>query len=151
MHYRDAEGVDGEVGYHRLVITVGSVNKLLPVPGVAEHAHGFRGMPEALYLRDHLIRQLELADATTDPYERAARTTFVVVGAGYTGTEVAAHGVVYTDILYQRHPRLWDYRPQWYLIDVADRVLPELDGAPVGHGRRGAAPTRRGHPDRDHG
>ena len=94
---------------------------------MAEHAHGFRGIPEALYLRDHLTRQLELADTTNDPYERAARTTFVVVGAGYTGTEVAAHGVVYTDILYQRHPRLWDYRPRWHLIDVADRVLPELD------------------------
>ena len=79
VHYLDAEGVPGSVGYHRLVVTVGSVNKLLPVPGVAEHAHGFRGIPEALYLRDHLIRQLELADTTNDPYERGARTTFVVV------------------------------------------------------------------------
>lgn len=127
VHYRNAEGEEGTVWYHRLVIAAGSVNKLLPVPGVAEHAHGFRGIPEALYLRDHLVRQLELADATEDPYERAARTTFVVVGAGYTGTEVAAHGVVFTDILYERHPRLWDYRPRWHLIDVADRVLPELD------------------------
>jgi NADH dehydrogenase len=126
VHYRDAEGADGALSYHRLVIALGSVNRLLPVPGVAEHAHGFRGIPEALYLRDHMTRQLELADATDDPFERAARTTFVVVGAGYTGTEVAAHGVVYTDILYQRHPRLWDYRPRWHLIDVADRVLPEL-------------------------
>jgi NADH dehydrogenase len=74
-----------------------------------------------------MTRQLELADATDDPLERAARTTFVVVGAGYTGTEVAAHGVIYTDILYKRHPRLADYRPRWHLIDVADRVLPELD------------------------
>ena len=89
-----------------VVLSVGSVNKLLPVPGVAEHAHGFRGIPEALYLRDHMTRQMELADTTDDPAERRPGRTFVVVGAGYTGTEVAAHGVRYTDIMYARHPRL---------------------------------------------
>jgi NADH dehydrogenase len=99
----------------------------LPIPGVAEHAHGFRGIPEAVYLRDHMTRQIELADATDDPRERMARSTFVVVGAGYTGTEVAAHGVLYTDVLYRRHPRLRDHPPQWLLLDTADRVLPELD------------------------
>ena len=57
------EGASGEVGYDRLILTVGSVNKLLPVPGVAEHAHGYRSVAEALYLRDHLVRQIELADA----------------------------------------------------------------------------------------
>ena len=40
--------------YDRLMLAAGSVNKLLPMPGVAEHAHGFRGLPEALYLRDHI-------------------------------------------------------------------------------------------------
>src|SRR4051794_30120421 len=78
--------------FDRLVLTAGSVNKLLPIPGVAEHAHGFRGISEALYLRDHITRQLELAAATTDVDERDARCTFVVVGAGYMGTEVAAQG-----------------------------------------------------------
>ena len=109
------------------MIAAGSVNKLLPIPGVAEHAHGFRGIPEALYLRDHMTRQIELADATDDHDERAARSTFVVVGAGYTGTEVAAQGVLYTDALHRRHPRLGGQRPRWLLLDVAKRVLPELD------------------------
>jgi NADH dehydrogenase len=127
VSYRDAEDGHGRISYDRLVLAVGSVNKLLPVPGVAEHAHGFRGLPEALYLRDHLTRQLELADGDPDPERRTARTTFVVVGAGYTGTEVAAQGVLYTDVLYRRHPRLAEHRPRWLLIDIADRVLPELD------------------------
>ena len=86
------------------MLAVGSVNKLLPIPGVAEHAHGFRGLPEALYLRDHIIRQFELAADTDDPAERAARCTFVVVGAGYTGTEVAAQGVLFTDDLRRSAP-----------------------------------------------
>ncbi|MES4902144.1 MULTISPECIES: NAD(P)/FAD-dependent oxidoreductase [unclassified Streptomyces] len=126
--WTDPEGRRGGTDYDRLVLAVGSVNKLLPIPGVAEHAHGFRGMPEALYLRDHMIRQIELAGATDDPAERAARCTFVVVGAGYTGTEVAAHGVLLTDTLARRNAALRGApSPRWLLLDIADRVLPELD------------------------
>jgi NADH:ubiquinone reductase (H+-translocating) len=46
-------GVDerpGRVSYDRLVVAVGSVNKLLPIPGIADYAHGYRNMKEALYL-----------------------------------------------------------------------------------------------------
>lgn len=126
--YTDPEDREGSLTYDRLVLTVGSVNKLLPVPGVAEHAHGFRGMPEALYLRDHMIRQMELAGACEDPAERAARTTFVVVGAGYTGTEVTAHGVRFTEALARHNSGPRDGpRPRWLLLDIADRPLPELD------------------------
>jgi NADH dehydrogenase len=126
VSYIDPKGREGELRYDRLVLAAGSVNKLLPVPGVAAHAHGFRGVPEALFLRDRITRQVELADAADDPDERAARTTFVVVGAGYTGTEVAAHGVLYTNALIRHHSRLVDHRPRWLLLDVADRVLPGL-------------------------
>src|SRR5207248_329764 len=92
VRYVDPEGRIGELSYDRLVMAVGSVNKLLPIPGVAEHAVGFRGIPEALYLRDHMTRQIELAAAEDDPAECAARCTFVVVGAGYPGSEVAVPG-----------------------------------------------------------
>lgn len=127
VRYADVEGRVGEIGYDRLVLAVGSVHKLLPIPGVAEHAHGFRGVPEALYLRDHMTRQLELAAASEDPAERAARCTFVVVGAGYTGTEVAAHGQLYTAAVARRIRLPHGLRPRWLLLDVARRVLPELD------------------------
>lgn len=127
VHYTDPEGAGGTLEYDRLVLAVGSVNKLLPIPGVAEHAHGFRGLPEALYLRDHVTRQVELAAAATDRDSCAARCTFVVVGAGYTGTEVAAHGKMYTDTQVRRHPLRQGMRPRWMLLDIADRVLPELD------------------------
>ncbi|SCK09193.1 NADH dehydrogenase [Streptomyces sp. WMMB 714] len=130
--YVDPEGEARELGYDRLVLTVGSVNKLLPIPGVAEHAHGFRGMPEALYLRDHISRQIAMAASADDPAERDARCTFVVVGAGYTGTEVAAHGKLFTDSLARQYRRAGnglpgDKQPRWMLLDIAPRVLPELD------------------------
>jgi NADH:ubiquinone reductase (H+-translocating) len=125
--WTDPEGGRGELGYDRLVMAVGSVNKLLPIPGVAEHAHGFRGIPEALYLRDHITRQIELAASAEDPREREARCTFVVVGAGYTGTEVAAQGPLLTDALVRQHAALRDQPARWLLLDLAERVLPELD------------------------
>jgi NADH dehydrogenase len=125
--FTDPEGEVRELGYDRLILAAGSVNKLLPIPGVAEHAHGFRGVAEALYLRDHVIRQVELAAATDDPAERAARCTFVVVGAGYTGTEVAAQGPLLTDALVRRHHVLRGQQVRWLLLDTAPRVLPELD------------------------
>lgn len=126
VSYVDPDGRAGSIGYHRLVIAAGSVNKLLPVPGVTMYAHGYRGIPEALYLRDHITRQIELAvNATTDE-EKRARCTFVVAGAGYTGTEVAAQGVLYTDALTADRPDLRD-KVRWILLDTADRVLPSLD------------------------
>ncbi|WP_457463044.1 FAD-dependent oxidoreductase [Streptomyces sp. TE5632] len=128
VRYTGPEGDHGTLSYDRLVLAAGSVNKLLPIPGVAEHAHGFRGLPEALYLRDHVTRQVELAAATDDPASCAARCTFVVVGAGYTGTEVAAHGKLFSDAQVHKHPLRTGMRPRWLLLDIADRVLPELDG-----------------------
>ncbi|AGM05713.1 NAD(P)/FAD-dependent oxidoreductase [Amycolatopsis keratiniphila] len=127
VSYVDPEDREHHLGYDRLVLAAGSVNKLLPIPGVPEYAHGFRGLPEALYLRDHITRQIELAASATDPAERDARCTFVVVGAGYTGTEVAAQGPAFTAALAARHPELKDQKIRWLLLDLAGRVLPELD------------------------
>jgi NADH dehydrogenase len=124
---RNPEDEPVELEYDRLVIAAGGSDKLLPIPGVAEHAHGFRNIPEALYLRDHITRQIELADACDDPAERDARCTFVVVGAGYTGTEVVAQGALMTAALKKRRPRLRDQRIRWMLLDLAPSVLPGLD------------------------
>jgi len=124
--YVDAERRSATLDYEQVLLTTGSVNKLLPIPGVAQYAHGFRDIAEALFLRDHLTLQLELADSTDDPAERDARLTFVVVGAGYTGTEVAAQGALLTAELARNHPRLAGHEPRWLLIDTADRVLPGL-------------------------
>ena len=121
------EGASGEVGYDRLILTAGSVNKLLPIPGIAEYAHGFRSIAEAIFLRDEITRQLELAAVAADPAEREARCTFVVVGAGYTGTEVAAQGQLLTTRLAKAMPGLAGQPIRWMLLDTAPRLLPELD------------------------
>lgn len=123
----DIEGRNRVVSYDRLVITCGSVTRLLAVPGVAEHAHGFKSVAEAMYLRDHILRQLELAEQCDDHDERAARLTFVVVGAGYTGTEVAAQGALLTRRALRHRPQLRGHQARWVLLDLASRVLPGLN------------------------
>jgi NADH:ubiquinone reductase (H+-translocating) len=121
------EGASGQLGYDRVILTAGSVNKLLPIPGIADYAHGFRTIAEAEYLHDHIIRQLELAAVAADPAERAARCTFVVVGAGYTGTEVAAQGQLLTTRVARVLPGLAGQQIRWLLLDTSPRVLAELD------------------------
>jgi len=127
VSWEGPEGAAGQCGYDRLILTAGSVNKLLPIPGVADYAHGFRSVAEAAYLRDHVIRQLELAAVAADPAERSARCTFVVVGAGYTGTEVAAQGQLLTTRLARQLPGLGGQEIRWLLLDLAPRVLEGLD------------------------
>jgi len=79
-----------------------------------------------LYLRDHILRQLELAEQCDDDDERAARLTFVVVGAGYTGTEVTAQGALLTERALRHRPWLRGHQARWVLLDLASRVLPGL-------------------------
>jgi NADH:ubiquinone reductase (H+-translocating) len=121
----DPEGAEHEITYDRLVLAAGSVHKILDIPGVKEYAHGFRGIPEALYLRDHVIRQIDLAAMCDDPAERDARCTFVVVGAGYTGTEVAAQGQLYSREL-ARSRGLGDDATRWVLVSRGE-VMSGLD------------------------
>jgi NADH:ubiquinone reductase (H+-translocating) len=115
-----------ELSWHRLVLTSGSVSRTLPLPGVPEHAKGFKNIAEALHLRDHILAQMELADASDDPAQRRALCTFVVVGAGYTGTEVAGQGLLFTRAALRRYPRIRPDELRWLLVDRAPAILPEL-------------------------
>jgi len=126
--YVTAGGAERRIDWDRLVVALGSVSRMFPIPGLAEHAVGFKTLAEAIHLRNHVLEQLELADASDDPDERAARLGFVVVGAGYAGTELVAE----LQALMRRAVRLYpSLRPsdiRWVLADMAPRVLPELGG-----------------------
>ena len=117
---------DRVLGWDRLVLAPGGVTRSFPIPGLAERARGFKTLAEALYLRDHVLQQLELADASDDPEERRARCTFVVVGAGYSGTECAAQMQFFTKSALANYPSLEPGELRWMLLDHSRRVLPEL-------------------------
>ncbi|BEP12611.1 hypothetical protein acdb102_09220 [Acidothermaceae bacterium B102] len=114
------------VPWDRLVMTVGSITKTFPTPGLTEHALGLKTLVEAQYIHDHVLRQLEMAAVTTDLAERRARLTFTVVGAGYAGTETAAQLQRMSMEQVALFPSLRKDDVTWVLIDLATAVLPEL-------------------------
>ena len=81
------EGSSVDLDYDVLVLAPGSVSRVLPVPGLAEQAVGFKTIDEAIHLRNDVLARLEAAAETTDPERRRALLTFVVVGGGYAGVE----------------------------------------------------------------
>ncbi|ONH30637.1 NAD(P)/FAD-dependent oxidoreductase [Pseudofrankia asymbiotica] len=123
------DGSTSELRWDRLVLAPGSLTRTFDISGLAEHGLGLKNLAEAVYLRDHVLRQLEYADTCTDAAERRARCTFVVVGAGYTGTELAAQMRRFSTDVLERFPRLTSDELRWILLDLAPRVLPELDEA----------------------
>jgi NADH:quinone reductase (non-electrogenic) len=123
--YTDPEERARVVSWDRLVLTPGSVTKLFDVPGLAEHARGLKSTAEALYLRDHVLEQLELADVDDDPGRAAARRTIVVVGASYSGTELA----VQLRALADSAAKQIGFDPadvKFLLLDLAEQVMPEV-------------------------
>jgi NADH:ubiquinone reductase (H+-translocating) len=121
-----ADGTRREIGWDRLVLAPGAVTRTFPIPGLEEKARGFKTLAEALYLRDHILKQLDCADASDDEAERRARLTFVVVGAGYAGTEFAAQAQLFAKRALRNYPSLRPGEMRWLLVDIAPQVLPEL-------------------------
>jgi NADH dehydrogenase len=112
--------------YDYIVLAPGSVTRTFDIPGLIDNARGMKTLAEAAYVRDHVIEQLDLADASQDEAERASRLQFVVVGGGYAGTETAACLQRLTTMAGQRYPRLDPKLVKWHLIDIAPKLMPEL-------------------------
>src|SRR5205809_5412668 len=87
LNIETADGRSEAIRYDQLVLALGSVSRVLPVPGLAEHAVGFKGLAEGIALRNRAIWNLEVAESVSDPEERREWLTFVFVGAGYAGVE----------------------------------------------------------------
>ena len=112
-----------EIGYERLVVALGAITRTLPVPGLAEHAVGFKDLADAIALRNRVLLQLERASIHPDD---ASELGFVFVGAGYAGVEALAelHDMVHAAGRY--YPVLRDVPQRWVLVDAAPKILPEI-------------------------
>ena len=116
--------------YDHLVIALGSVSRTVPIPGLVEHAIGFKTLPEAIALRNRLVRQLESAEALDEVELRREYLTFLFVGAGYAGLEGLAELQDYAiDALRYYYPRCREAGMRWVLVDAAARIMPEMKPA----------------------
>lgn len=130
LSFTDPEGGVGTLSWDRLVLTPGSVTRLFDTLGLTDYAHGLKSTVEALYLRDRVIEQLELAQVDEDTARAAARRTIVVVGASYSGSELTAQLRALADAA-AKQMGFDRTSVRFVLLDLADRVMPEL-GAKLG-------------------
>ena len=116
-----------DVHYDHLIVALGSVTKLPPVPGLKEHGFQLKSIADAVGLRDRAIQLLELADGTEDPERRRALLHLVVVGGNYTGVEVAGEFQAFMRQAARYYSNVHPDDCRVTLIELTDRILPALD------------------------
>jgi NADH:ubiquinone reductase (H+-translocating) len=116
---------DIEMHYDQLVVALGAVARTLPIPGLAEHALGFKSLADAIWVRNHVLQQLELA-AAANAEDAKRHLSFVFVGAGYAGVEALAELSDLVRDALRFYPALKGMRQRWVLVDAAPKILPEI-------------------------
>src|SRR5919199_415135 len=114
------------VRYRRLVVALGAVPRVLPIPGLAQHAVGFKDLADAIALRNHVLRRLEAAAAAPTEAHRRRELTFVFIGAGYAGVEALAELSDLARDAVRYYPSLRSTPQHWVLVDAAPKILPEI-------------------------
>lgn len=129
-------GGEEELRYDQLIVALGSVSRVLPIAGLAEHGVGFKTLSEAIALRNGLLRTFEIAETSDDPAERRAWLTYVFVGAGYAGLEGLAELQDFAVDAIERYPRCRAEGMRWLLVEARDRVMPEIGPTLAGFATR---------------
>src|SRR4051794_12572864 len=128
VHAHGPDGHDVELPYDTLIVAAGASHSYVGKDEFAEFAPGMKTIEDARFIRDTILAKFEMAEVATDPAERAEWLTFVVIGAGPTGVELAgqiaelAHTVLPKDYrsVNTREARI-------VLLEGAPAVLPPFD------------------------
>lgn len=120
---------DGELPFDHLVIALGSVTNDYGIPGVRENALPVKWLSDAEALRRHVLDIFESAATETDIARRREQLTFIIVGAGPVGVELASSLRDLMDHTLRRiYPSIDFYGDVTiHLLDGADRVIPGMD------------------------
>src|SRR5215218_3081080 len=123
---RSPEGRLETLTYDQLVVTLGSTSRTLPIPGLAEHAVGFKTLSEAIALRNRILQTLEHAESIEDDEARHSLLTYVFVGAGYAGVEGLAELQDFASDVLELYPRCKLHGVRFVLVEARDRLMPEI-------------------------
>ena len=112
------------VEYDTLIVAAGSSYSYFGHEDWREYAAEVKSLESAVIARSRILRAFERAEMSTDPADRDAELTFVVVGAGPTGVEVAGQiGELARDTLRGDFRSIDSRQARVLLIDTGDRVL----------------------------
>ncbi|MTD54832.1 NAD(P)/FAD-dependent oxidoreductase [Amycolatopsis pithecellobii] len=121
-----ADGHIEQLNYDVLVVALGAVPRLLPIPGLAEQGIGIKTIGEAIYLRNHVLTKLDEASSTLDPELRKRLLTFTVVGGGFAGIEALAELEDMSRFATRYYENIEPEDIRWVLVEAAGRILPEV-------------------------
>jgi NADH:ubiquinone reductase (H+-translocating) len=126
LYVRTLDERDETLRYDQLVVAIGSVSRVLPIPGLAEHALGFKNLADAIALRNRVLVNLEIAESLPDDESRREYLTFVFVGAGYAGVEGFAELQDYVNDTIDAYPRCRMVGTRWILVEAQERIMREI-------------------------
>lgn len=113
-----------EERWDALVIAVGSVTNWYGVPGAGEHARPFKTIVDAMWLRARVVELFEMAEQAQDDAQKRRLLSFVIVGGGVTGVEVAAELLDMTrETLLPKYPSLSVSQLSVTILEGGDRVV----------------------------
>jgi NADH:ubiquinone reductase (H+-translocating) len=120
-------GMETVTPYDSLIVAAGAQQSYFGNDEFATYAPGMKSIDDALELRGRILSSFEAAEVATDPAERARRLTFVVVGAGPTGVELAGEIVQLAGrTLAGAFRTITPSECRVVLLDAASAVLPPM-------------------------
>lgn len=126
IEFDDGSGALTRLPYDHLVVACGAQSNLGIIPGMSDHAFAFKVIRDAIDLRQHIVRQMEQAEASSDVDRRRWHLNFIIVGAGFSGVEVAGevNELVRSSTRFYRNFRKEDVVVT--MVHSQDQVLPEV-------------------------
>ncbi|MGH7807355.1 MAG: NAD(P)/FAD-dependent oxidoreductase, partial [Thermodesulfobacteriota bacterium] len=116
---------DGEVAYDTLIVATGTSHHYFGHDEWAQLAPGLKTVEDALEMRRRILLAFEAAEREPDPWKRHALMTFIIVGGGPTGVELAgAMGELSRGTLRNNFRNINPAEAKILLIEGLDRVLP---------------------------
>lgn len=126
IEFDSASGTLARLHYDHVVVACGAESNLGIIPGMTEHAFPFKVVSDAIDLRQHVVRQMENAEAASELDRRRWYLSFIIVGAGFSGAEVAGeiNELVRSSTRFYRNFRKEDVTVT--LVHSQDQILPEV-------------------------
>lgn len=121
---RRLETTAGPIGYDYLILAIGGETNFFGLEGIRRHGFGLKDIADAVHIRNTVLKNFELAMLEPDPERRRAYLTFVVVGGGPTGVEMAGSlAELIRLVLVKDYPRLNLNDTRVLLLEAAERLL----------------------------
>jgi NADH dehydrogenase len=113
-----------QIPFDFLILATGSSPHLSSVSGAAQHTLSLKTLPQAIKLRNHVLHCFEQAMLTADPVERQSWLTFIIIGGGTTGVELAGSWAEWIqESLTKDYPQIHPTETRLVLLHSSDRLV----------------------------